>query len=150
MKTAQEMMTATVTTVRPEMMLDELARLFTAKGVSGFPVVDAKGALVGVVTESDLIHRDQRLHSPTTVALFDAVLVVGGVRQFEEDIRRMAATTVGEIMSREPVTIAPGATLDEIATLMGEKGVHTLPVVDEKGALVGIVGKRDLIRAIAR
>jgi CBS domain-containing protein len=56
---------------------------------------------------------------------------------------------VGEIMARDPVTVAPGATLPEIATLMGEKNVHTLPVTDAGGKLLGVVGKRDLIRAMA-
>ncbi len=149
MKTAREMMTTAVYSVTPETDLGALAKLFAEKQVSGFPVVDGTGRVVGVVTESDLIHRDQRLHIPTTVTLFDAILVLGSTKKLEEEMRRIAATTVGEIMARDPVTIGPDAPLPEIATLMGEKNVHTLPVVDAAGKLLGVVGKRDLIRAMA-
>jgi CBS domain-containing protein len=150
MKTARELMTTAVFTVTPETDLGTLAKLFAEKQVSGFPVVDGAGRVVGVVTESDLIHRDQRLHIPTTVTLFDAILVLGSTRKLEEEMRRIAATTVGEIMARGPLTVGPDATLSEIATLMGEKNVHTLPVVDAAGKLLGVVGKRDLIRAMAQ
>lgn len=149
MKTAREIMTTAVHTVAPDTPISALARLFTEKRVSGFPVVEG-GKLVGVVTESDLIHQNERLHIPTTVALFDAVLMLGSTKKVEEELRRMAATTVGEIMTRDPAVIGEGATIGEIATIMGDRNMHTLPVVDAGGALVGIVGKLDLIRAMAK
>lgn len=150
MKTAREIMTREVHTVREELPLQELARAFDARGVSGFPVVDAEGHLVGVVTETNLIHQNQRLHIPTAVAIFDAVVVLGSSKKLEEEMHRMAATTVGEIMSRKPVTVGEDATVEDIASIMGEHGVHTLPVVGRDGALVGVIGKRDVIRAMAR
>lgn len=148
MKTAKDIMSKTVLTVTPDTTISELAKLFTERRVSGFPVVE-DGRLVGVVTESDLIHQNERLHIPTTVAIFDAVFLLGSTRKVEEELKRMAATTVGEIMAKEPVIISPEATLSEIATLMGERSAHTLPVVDGSGNIVGVVGKLDLIRALA-
>jgi CBS domain-containing protein len=150
MKTARDLMTTNVFTVSPDTDLTTLARLFTEKDVGGFPVVDADGKLAGVVTESDLIHRDERLHIPTMVTLFDSVLMLGSSKKLEEEIQRMVATKVGEIMTKAPLTLRPETTLAEIATLMGDKGVHTLPVVDGAGRLVGIVGKRDLIRSMVK
>lgn len=149
MKTAKEIMTTAVHTVAPDTPISELARLFTEKRVSGFPVLD-EGKLVGVVTETDLIHQNERLHIPTTVTLFDAVMMLGSSKKVEEELRRMAATTVGEIMTADPTVLSEGATLGEIATLMGDRHLHTLPVVDEKGVVVGVVGKLDLIRAMAK
>lgn len=149
MKTAGEIMTREVHTVAPETPISELARLFTEKRVSGFPVTEG-GKLVGVVTESDLIHQNERLHIPTMVTLFDAVLMLGSTKKVEDEMRRMTATTVGEIMARDPEVIGEDATLGEIATVMGERNVHTLPVVNAEGSLVGIVGKLDLIRAMAK
>lgn len=148
MKTAKDIMSATVFTVSPGTTISELARLFTERRVSGFPVID-EGKLVGIVTESDLIHQNERLHIPTTVAIFDAVFLLGSNKKVEEELKRMAATTVGEIMATEPVTVTPEATLGEMATLMGERSAHTLPVVDKAGVIVGVVGKLDLIRALA-
>lgn len=148
MKTAREIMSTDVYTVSPSTTIAELAKLFTSRRVSGFPVVEG-GKLVGVVTESDLIHQNERLHIPTTVAIFDAVFLLGSTRKVEEELRKMTATTVGEIMAADPVTVSPDADIGQIATIMGERGAHTLPVVDSAGALVGVVGKLDLIRAIA-
>ncbi|TAL15923.1 CBS domain-containing protein [bacterium] len=147
MKTARDLMTREVHTVTPNTGLKELAKLFAEKRVGGFPVVEA-GRVVGVVTESDLIHRDERIHIPTFFTLFDAVLPLGGEKKFEEEMRKMAATTVAEIMTQDPIVLSPDATLTQMATAMGEKGVHTLPVVDAEGKLVGVVGKLDLIRAM--
>ncbi|MBE0618202.1 MAG: CBS domain-containing protein [Proteobacteria bacterium] len=149
MKTAREIMTRDVRTVREDLSLQKLARAFEEARVSGFPVLDDRGSLVGVVTETDLIHQNQRLHIPTTVAIFDAVVVLGSSKKLEEEMRRMTATTVGEIMARQPVTVEEGATVEEIATVMGERGVHTLPVLGADGRLAGVIGKRDLIRAMA-
>lgn len=147
MKTAADIMTRDVFTVTEATSLDELARAFGEKRVGGFPVVDAEGALVGVVTETDLIHQNQRLHIPTAVAIFDAVVVLGSSKRLEEEVRRVAATTVGEIMARSPITVGPETPAAELASLMAEKGAHTLPVVDAEGRLVGVVGKLDVIRA---
>ena len=149
MLTAREVMTRTVHTVTPETSLDELAKRFAETRVSGFPVIGPSGALVGVVTETDWIHRNQRLHIPTAVAIFDAVVYLGSSKKLEEEVRRLTATTVAEIMASKLVTVTEETPLDEIATLMAEQGVHTIPVVDAGGALTGVIGKFDLIRVAA-
>lgn len=148
MKTAREIMTRQVRTVAEDTSIEALARAFEETEVSGFPVLDAEGKLVGVVTESDLIHQNQRLHIPTAVAIFDAVFVLGSSKRLEEEIQRMSATRAGEIMTRDPVTVREDATMEEVATIMGDQGVHTLPVLDDSGHLVGVIGKRDIIRAL--
>lgn len=148
MKTARDIMTREVHTVTPATPIEDLARTFTEKHVDGFPVLDADGRLVGVVTEGDLIHQNQRLHIPTVVALFDAVVVLGSSKRLDEEIRRLTATRVEEIMTREPITVGEDTPVDEIATLMAEEDVHTLPVVDAAGGLVGVIGKVDVIRSL--
>ncbi len=147
--TARDIMTRDVFTVTAQMSIDELARAFGERRVSGFPVLDPEGALIGVVTESDLIHQNQRLHIPTTVAIFDAVIVLGSSKKLEEEMRRLAATTVEEVMCREPVTVSEDTPVSEVATLMAEEEVDTVPVLDPDGKLVGVIGKRDVIRAMA-
>ncbi len=149
MTKARDIMTRDVHCVTAAMPIQELARSFAEKQVSGFPVLDDDGRLAGVVTESDLIHQNQRLHIPTAVALFDSVIVLGSSKRLEEEIRQMSATRVDEIMSRDPVTVTGETPLEDVARLMAERHVHTLPVLDEAGALVGIIGKRDVIRAMA-
>lgn len=149
MKTARDIMTRDVFTVTAATSLDELAKAFSDKRVSGFPVLDAEGNLVGVVTESDLIHQNQRLHIPTVVALFDAVIVLGSSKRLEEEIQRVTATTVGEVMTRDPVTVREDTPAVEVAALMADKDAHTLPVLNEDGRVVGVVGKLDVIRGLS-
>jgi len=149
MTKARDIMTRDVHCVTAAMPIQELARSFAEKQVSGFPVLDDDGRLAGVVTESDLIHQNQRLHIPTAVALFDSVIVLGSSKRLEEEIRQMSATRVDEIMSRDPVTVTGETPLEDVARLMAERHVHTLPVLDEEGSLIGIIGKRDVIRAMA-
>ena len=147
MKT-KDIMTKEVVTVKPEMTIEELARLFTKHDISGAPVVDEAGGLIGIVTENDLIKMEQRLHIPTIITIFDAVIYLGSSKKFEDDLKRMAATKVSEIYKRHVVTITENATIEEVATIMCEKDIHHLPVV-KKGKLMGIVGKKNIVRAIS-
>ena len=147
MKT-KDIMTKEVVTVKPEMTIEDLARLFTKHDISGAPVVDEAGGLIGIVTENDLIKMEQRLHIPTIITIFDAVIYLGSSKKFEDDLKRMAATKVSDIYKRDVVTITENTTIEEVATIMCEKDIHHLPVV-KKGKLMGIVGKKDVVWAIS-
>jgi CBS-domain-containing membrane protein len=144
---AKDIMTKEVITVKPETTLEELARLLMKRQISGAPVVDDKGKILGIVTENDLISKNSRLHIPTILRLFDAYIPLG-TSKMESDIRKMAASTVEDICTKEIITVDEEASVEYIATIMTEKRIHILPVVRE-GKLVGIIGKKDLIKGIA-
>ena len=144
---AKDIMTKEVITVKPETTIEELARLLMKQQISGAPVVDDKGKIVGIVTENDLISKNSRLHIPTILRLFDAYIPLG-TSKMESDIRKMAASTVEDICTKEIITVDEEASVEYIATIMTEKRIHILPVVRE-GKLVGIIGKKDLIKGIA-
>jgi CBS domain-containing protein len=145
MKTARDIMTTVLLTVTPDTTVGELGRLFLDKGISGAPVLDAEGRLFGIVTENDLIRQNRRFHIPTVVRLFDAFIPLEGSTSIEEEIRQMSASKVSDICTRQVITVGPEASLQDIATIMFEKKIHLIPVLQE-GKLVGIVGKIDLIR----
>jgi len=147
MQTAKDLMTRDVITVTPEATVKELARILVKNRISGVPVVNDGGKLVGIVTEKDLIERDKKLHLPTVVTLFDAVIYLESEKHFKAELKKMVASTVGDIMVTDVVTIGEAATVREIATLMSEKGTNVLPVVKE-GKVVGIVGKADVVRSM--
>ncbi|MFA4919187.1 MAG: CBS domain-containing protein [Thermodesulfovibrionales bacterium] len=144
---AKDIMTKEVITVKPETTIEELARLLMKQQISGAPVVDDKGKIVGIVTENDLISKNSRLHIPTILRLFDAYIPLG-TSKMESDIRKMAAAMVEDICTKEIITVDEEASVEYIATIMTEKRIHILPVVRE-GKLVGIIGKKDLIKGIA-
>ena len=149
MITAKDIMTKNVVTVTPETSIEDLANLLVTNQISGAPVVDDSGALVGIVTENDLIRRNKRLHIPTVVSFLDAAIYLESSKKFEEEVKRVTATKVKDICVTKVVTIGEEATLVDIATTMSEKKVHLLPVV-KAGRVVGIVGKRDVVRAVAQ
>jgi len=147
MLTARDIMTKEVIIVQEDMTIETLGRIFIEKRISGAPVIDNKEKLVGIVTENDLVRKNSRLHIPTVVRIFDAFVPLGGTDRVEEEIRRMSASTVSEICTRTVVTVAPDATLQDVSSLMFEKGVHLIPVLDA-GRIVGIIGKIDIIRGM--
>ncbi len=149
MLTAKDIMTRDVVTVKPETSIEELASLLVKHQISGVPVVDDKGDLYGIVTENDLISQNKRLHIPTVVSFLDAAIYLESSKKFEQEVKRITATKAGDICARKVLTVTEDTTLVDIATIMDEKKTHLLPVV-KNGKMVGIVGKRDVVKAVAR
>jgi predicted transcriptional regulator len=145
MLNASDIMTTEVMTVKEETPLKELAEILYKNRINGVPVVDDEGLLVGIICESDLIRKDKKLHIPTVVALFDAVFYLESSKNIEKEIKQISATTVGDLFTREVVTVDEKTPIDEIATIMTQKKIYTIPVMDGE-RLVGIVGKGDVIR----
>jgi len=145
---ARDIMRTEITTVPPEMTVEELGRLFIEKNLSGLPVVDSSGKLIGIVTENDLISQNKRLHIPTVLRLFDAVIPLERPETFKKEVRKMAGRTVQDICTRELISINEDTGIEEIATIMSENKAHHLPVVRD-GSLVGLVDQHDVIKGIA-
>ena len=150
MLTANDIMTSEVITVQKDMMVNEFARLLSEKRISGAPVVDDDNNLIGIVTENDLIDQAKKVHIPTVMALFDSFVFLENPERLEKDLKKMSASTVGDICSSSIVTVKTDTQVDEFATIMAEKKVHTLPVLDHEGSMVGVIGKSDIIRTLAQ
>jgi len=142
-------MTKQVITVTPELSVKELAALLLKHRIGGVPVVDADQQLLGVVTESDLIDQSKNVHIPTVISILDSFLFLESPQKMDQEIKKMTGQTVRDICASELVTVTEETSLSDIATIMSEKKIHTLPVVSA-GALVGVIGKADLIRAISQ
>jgi CBS-domain-containing membrane protein len=149
MLTAQDIMTREVITVKESATVRELASLLLTSNISGAPVIDDAGRVIGVVTESDLIFQNKKVHLPTAFAILDAFVFLERPGKMEQEFKKMAGARVGDICSRKLVSVTPETGLEELATLMAEKKIHTLPVM-AAGSLVGVIGKSDIIRTIAQ
>lgn len=146
---ARDIMTKEVITVSREMMVEKLAGLLCDRKISGAPVVDAAGKLVGVVTESDLVDQTKKFHIPTVVSILDSVIFLDSAKTVEKAINKMTGSTVGDICTQKTVTVSENTAIDEIATIMAEKRFNTIPVLSS-GKLVGVVGKSDIIRTLIK
>lgn len=149
MLTAKDIMCKKPITVSPGLTVDKLAHILWENRIGGVPVVNESGELVGVVTESDLIDQAKKVHIPTIITIIDAVFVLEKPGKLEKELKKMAGTTVNDIFTRDPVWVSEDATVEEVATVMATKKIHTLPVVVD-GRVVGVIGKGDLVRTMAQ
>jgi CBS domain-containing protein len=141
--TIEEVMTRDVITVGPATPIHKAAQLMVEHGVSGLPVVSDDGRLVGIVSEGDLILRQQHPRErPWWRRFFE------DGEQLAREYRRAMGTTVGEVMSHPAVSISPVWGIETAATILQNRRIRRLPVVLD-GRLVGIVTRADLIKALA-
>ena len=147
MPTVAEVMTRTVITVTPETSLRDLANILAENKINGAPVVDDEGDVIGVVCESDLVNQNQPLHIPTVFVILDSIIPMENPWRLQKEFKRITATTVGDIYSKPPVYVEPDTDLAEVARIMSHRSLHTIPVL-ERGKLVGVVGKGDVIRSL--
>ena len=142
----RELMTEQVLTIGPEAPLKDVARILVANGISGLPVCDIEGHVLGVVSEGDILYKehDQReghVGSPLG-------WIVDGTPRYTGYVKA-AALTAGKAMTSPAITIAPYESVSEAARMMCERRVNRLPVVKDE-RLVGIVTRADLVRAFTR
>jgi len=147
MLTAGDIMTTEIHTVHLDTEIKALAKTFVEHNVNALPVVDGDGALVGMVTQTDLVEQDQPLHIPTVISLFDWVIYLESPKKFSEAVRKVTARKVGEICSKDVVTCTADTPVSAVASLMVDNKVHLVPVVAED-QIVGVVARLDIIRSM--
>jgi len=137
----RDVMTTSVVTVRGDTPFKELAAVLASSRVSGFPVIDQAGKVIGVVSETDMLIKeaDQAGH-PASFA---------GLRR-SRDREKAAGVTAAELMTSPPVTIGPDEPVQHAAFLMYDRAVCRLPVVDQAGHLVGIISQADVLSIFSR
>ena len=130
-------------TLEPESTVEDAIKLFAEAQISGAPVVE-DGRLVGIITEGDLIFQDAEIKAPGFLDILGGIIPLGSTEEYRREALKSAGVTVGEIMTDDPVTAAPEATLAEAATVMAERRKKILPVV-EGDQLVGVVTRMDIL-----
>ena len=144
---ARDIMTKNVVTVRPDTEITPAAKLLLENHFNGLPVVDDKDRLVGIICQGDLIVQQKKFPMPSLFTFFDGLIPLTSYRSLEKEMGKIVATTVVQAMTPDPITIEPDASLEDIATLMVNNNIHTLPVL-ESGRLVGVIGKEDVLRTL--
>lgn len=144
---AKDLMTKDVITLSPDTEVGQAAKLLLDKGINGAPVVDSTGKVVGILCQSDLVAQQRSLPLPSFFILLDGFIPLTSSKRLEKEVAKIAATTVGQAMTPDPVTVTPDTPSGELAALMVEKKYHTLPVVED-GRLAGVLGKEDLLKIL--
>jgi CBS domain-containing protein len=148
-QTVAELMNRDLLTVTPITPLSEAIRLLVDRQISGLPVVDEAGKLVGVISESDLMWREKGLDRPPYIMFLDSVIYLQNPAQHDRDLHKVLGQTVGEVMTAGAISITADATLPAAARIMHDKKIHRLPVVDADNRPIGIITQGDIVRAIA-
>jgi len=144
---AIDIMTPDPVTLSPDSDVLTAVKLLLERKINGAPVVDATGKLLGVLTQSDLVAQQKQVTMPSIFAMLDGFIALSSREDFEKEIQKIAATKVSQAMTPHPKFVTPQTPIDEIATVMVNEKLYTLPVVDS-GKLVGIVGKEDILRTL--
>jgi CBS domain-containing protein len=139
---AGDVMTTGAATVRPDASLADAARILIEHRISGLPVVDAVGRLVGILTEQDFLRQEDGARP----RWLDVLL-----REDEKHatLHQLRSRRVADVMSRQPISVGVETPVDHLLDLMEHHGIKRLPVVQD-GSVVGIVSRSNLLEAMVR
>lgn len=147
MPVADVMTTDVVSFTADENVQDAMQRLVD-RGVDAGPVLDADGAVVGMLSTGDLIVEEARVHFPTVVNFLGVnVTMPFNERKLDATVEKALGATVGDVMAHEPRSIGADATVEDAATVMHDHDLSRLAVVSD-GRLVGIIARGDIVKAI--
>lgn len=146
-RTTREIMTKDPVTVGRDLSVTDAARMMVEHRIGALPVLDGD-RLVGLVTEGDLIMRDVKVEFPTYLHLLDGfIMYPPATARFESELKKAVGATVEDVMTSDPVTVQADTIVSDAATLMVERDVSRLPVLDGD-RLVGIISKSDIVRSL--
>ena len=143
----RDIMTKEIISVSPETEIANAAKILLEKRINGMPVIDAFGRLVGIICQSDLVAQQKGIPIPSVFTLLESYIPLTSIKRLDKEMKKIAALTVREAMTPDPVTVSLETDIEEVAKLMVDKKYHTLPVV-EGDKIVGIVGKEDVLKTL--
>lgn len=144
-----EVMTSPVFSVRRDTPLQEAVTLLSSHHISGLPVVDDDGALVGELSEKDLMVRESGFDAGPYVMFLDAVIYLRNPLEWNRQVHQVLGSTVGDVMSSQPHTCTGTTTMPQAARLLNDRRIQRLFVVNDQGSVVGVLTRGDVVRALA-
>jgi CBS domain-containing protein len=144
---AKDIMTKEPITVSPQTEIAAAAKILLEKRINGLPVIDDAGTLVGILCQSDLVAQQKSIPIPSVYTLLDSFIPLTSIKRIDKEVEKIAALTVEQAMTPNPVTVGPETEIEDIARFMVDRKYHTLPVV-EGDKIVGVVGKEDVLKTL--
>ncbi len=145
---AKNIMTKKVITINKNASVEKLSELLLKNKISGVPVVDDDGKLVGVATEGDLIVKDSDLHFPRYFKLLDSIIYLESLNKFKRNLKKYLGTKVEDIMTEKVRTVSEDTPVSEVANIMIRNNVNRVPVLNSKGDLAGIITRADIVKSM--
>lgn len=143
----QDIMQTNVISISPNTEIKEIAKVLWENHISGVPVIDLFGNLIGIVSEGDLLHKETNPRLPEVVGFLGALIYYRGVKQYESDLKKLIALKASEIMTQDVITINKDVTIEDAAALMIKRNVKRLPVM-ENGKMIGIISRMDVVKVL--
>ena len=144
----KDIMVREVITIQKDASVEELSELLVKNKISGVPVIDSDGKLVGVATEGDLIIKDSDLHFPRYFKLLDSIIYLESLNKFKKSLKKFLGTKVEDVMTAEIKTVKEETQITEAANIMIKYNINRVPVLDSKDDLVGIVTRADIVKSM--
>ena len=141
----KDIMVKEVITIQKDASVEELSELLIKNKISGVPVTDSDGKLVGIATEGDLIIKDSDLHFPHYFKLLDSIIYLESLNKFKKNLKKFLGTKVEDVMTAEIKTVKEETPVSEAANIMIKYNINRVPVLDSKDKLVGIVTRADIV-----
>jgi CBS domain-containing protein len=149
-QTVKDIMIKEVIAIQKDASVEELSSLLIENKISGVPVVDESGKLVGIATEGDLIIKDSDLHFPRYFKLLDGIIYLDSLNKFKKNLKKYLGTKVKDVMTTNIKTVKEDTPVSEAANLMIRYNINRLPVMDDKDNMVGIVTRADIVKSMIK
>lgn len=150
MSIVKNIMTTEVITVYPDATVQDVAKVLADNKISGIPVVNVNHEVIGVVSEQDLVVRNKELKVPTFADILGGIIYVGDTKKYDEELKKATAVMVRDLMSSDVICVHEEDRIEKVATLMVDKKINRVPVLNHEGKLEGIVTRADLVRWMSK
>lgn len=147
-KTAKDIMTSDVIVVRKDDNISNVAKLLIKEKIGGVPVVDEEDKIVGIISETDIMKKEKYVDAPRVINFLEGLIFLDSVKNMEEDLKKIAAYKVEDLMSKDIIKVHEDDKFDDIANIMIKKSINRVPVVDGNNKIKGIICRYDIIRAM--
>jgi CBS domain-containing protein len=148
LKSAEEIMSPDPLTVDPDTPVKDIAQMMLENRIRCLPVVDPDGRVLGVVDEEDLVHQDAKIHFPTFLHFLDSyIMLPSSLNRFQKELRQAVGSVAHDVMEEDYKAVTPLDSVEEVATLMVDKDLeYVLVVEDEK--LKGVITRADILKTL--
>ncbi|WP_296646305.1 CBS domain-containing protein [Romboutsia sp. 13368] len=147
-KTAKDIMTTDVIVAKKDDSIANVATLLIKEKIGGLPVVDEHNKVVGIISETDIMQKETDIESPRVLNFFQGLIFLDDIKKLEDDMKKVAAYKVEDLMSKDIITVNENDSFDYVANVMIKKSINRVPVVDKENFLKGIICRYDIIKAM--